>query len=488
MRRLTALLIVFAGTRSAGAAGIFVSAGSGDDAADGLSWATARATVGSALATATATPEPDVVSVGAGVYGERVIVPADVTLLGGFPTGGGTRDPAANPTVIDGGGLGTPVVHFPPGSDGTVLDGFTVRGGFREGDFSGGGILVEDAAPLILRNVIEDNGACRGSGIAVDYTTVRAPARIEANIIRGNGVAFRLSRHECEPGTRTRCGAIDVAAPAGMDLGVILSGNLIIDNEASWGGDVCVQGQARIEHEIISRNSAGLYLSGGPLTVFNVQLTGNFGSGARLECGGSYSLKSMTIADNFAGIYSSAGAATSLELENSILLGGASGMVWACDGAPVVDSSLVEGGHPGGSRIIDADPLFVPGPVGDYYLSQVAAGQAGTSPAVDAGNTSSSLAGLDVRTTATDSSADGGVVDLGYHPERVNLRVMRGTAANALALHRVVAGLPFVDDPGTLGDPTLPVLFYEIAEVENEISVEKDLATNSVRLMFSPLR
>jgi len=35
---------------------------------------------------------------------------------------------------------------------------------------------------------------------------------------------------------------------------------------------------------------------------------------------------------------------------------------------------------------IDADPLFVTGPQGEYYLSQTAAGQGADSPAVNAGD------------------------------------------------------------------------------------------------------
>jgi parallel beta-helix repeat protein len=51
----------------------------------------------------------------------------------------------------------------------------------------------------------------------------------------------------------------------------------------------------------------------------------------------------------------------------------------------------------------------------DFHLSQRAAGQPATSPAVDAGGDTASAAGLSGTTTRTDSVADGGPVDLGYH-------------------------------------------------------------------------
>ena len=64
---------------------------------------------------------------------------------------------------------------------------------------------------------------------------------------------------------------------------------------------------------------------------------------------------------------------------------------------------------------IDADPLFVSGPLGDYYLSQVAAGQGVDSPCVDVGSGRAVKQGLDTLTTRTDQIPDAGIVDMGYH-------------------------------------------------------------------------
>ena len=64
---------------------------------------------------------------------------------------------------------------------------------------------------------------------------------------------------------------------------------------------------------------------------------------------------------------------------------------------------------------IEADPLFVEGPLGNVYLSQTASGQEVTSPAVDAGSDLAETAGLSELTTRTDGEGDTGVVDLGFH-------------------------------------------------------------------------
>jgi hypothetical protein len=64
---------------------------------------------------------------------------------------------------------------------------------------------------------------------------------------------------------------------------------------------------------------------------------------------------------------------------------------------------------------IDLDPLFVSGPVHNYYLSQIAAGQGVNSPCIDAGSNTAANLGLDELTTRTDGVGDAGTVDMGFH-------------------------------------------------------------------------
>jgi parallel beta-helix repeat protein len=74
----------------------------------------------------------------------------------------------------------------------------------------------------------------------------------------------------------------------------------------------------------------------------------------------------------------------------------------------------IQGGYPGTGNI-DADPLFVVGPNGLYYLSQIAAGQSKDSPCVNAGSDFASNLGMDLVWTRTDAVTDSGVVDMGFH-------------------------------------------------------------------------
>ena len=66
----------------------------------------------------------------------------------------------------------------------------------------------------------------------------------------------------------------------------------------------------------------------------------------------------------------------------------------------------------------DANPIFVTGLLGGYYLSHTAAGQEATSPCVNAGSDTAANLGFDRLTTRSDGAWDTGVVDLGFHYKR----------------------------------------------------------------------
>lgn len=137
----------------------------------GSSWASAYTNLHDALAAATA---GDSLWVARGVYlggGSAFLIPDGVTLLGGFEPGANRielRRPSTQPSILDGGGL-TRVMRF--GSQGAVVDGFTLRNGRASGSVSlgGGGALVDGSSP-VLRNLIftaNTNTAGRGSALAV---------------------------------------------------------------------------------------------------------------------------------------------------------------------------------------------------------------------------------------------------------------------------------------------------------------------------------
>jgi len=90
---------------------------------------------------------------------------------------------------------------------------------------------------------------------------------------------------------------------------------------------------------------------------------------------------------------------------------------WRNENTIIVNYSCVQGwsGTFGGTGNIGLNPLFISGSSGDYYLSQVAAGQGSNSPCVDTGNDIAANIKMDKVTTRNDNIGDQGVVDMGYH-------------------------------------------------------------------------
>lgn len=126
--------------------------------------------------------------------------------------------------------------------------------------------------------------------------------------------------------------------------------------------------------------------------------------------------------DDSGAINHSPALSVTLEIKNSIFRdNGASSLNHDSD--ITVGHCNVEFGWPGAGNI-DADPLFVSGPGGDYYLSQIDAGQDQNSPCVDTGEYHVSypcfplddpIFCLDMVTTRTDQITDEGYTDMGYH-------------------------------------------------------------------------
>ena len=181
--------------------------------ADGSSW-TAAASLHDALAAAR---PGDAVYVKTGTYltsatGDRAasfVVPDGVRVLGGFrgdESDDRHRDPVAFETVLSG-EVGTPersdnaytVVRLTSAGDATVVDGFTITGGYADGAGgsadprrAGGGALVDllrpghAAAPRFVDCVFAANYARDGGGVYVSGRAGAAAPTFEACTFRDN--------------------------------------------------------------------------------------------------------------------------------------------------------------------------------------------------------------------------------------------------------------------------------------------------------------
>lgn len=137
-----------------------------------------------------------------GSYMERIVINKELVLLGGWDVSYTTRDPSQFETIIDAGATsdanaGQPVTVQEGLTTATVLDGFTIRGGWapQSTNFLGGGVHCDGASPTIRNNLIRDNRANFGAGI---LCLNGADAVITGNTITAN--------IEINPSGRAGCG------------------------------------------------------------------------------------------------------------------------------------------------------------------------------------------------------------------------------------------------------------------------------------------
>ncbi|MBN1916289.1 MAG: right-handed parallel beta-helix repeat-containing protein [Verrucomicrobia bacterium] len=248
-----------------------------------------------------------------------------------------------------------------------------------------------------------------GHGLAVGTREIvlRAVTGAEVTIIdcEGSGRGFHFHRGE------TTASVVD--------------GFAIIEGRYSFGGGIlCDHASPLIRNCVIAGCfshpvGGGLFLAASSPTIENCLVVDNSATagGAGMGCLGSCSptiFSSTFVGNSPDGVVGGLGTLT---MSDCIVAGNVSRQLVA--GTATIRNSCIQDGtgQPWFDPVtcIDADPLFVSGPLHDYYLSQTAAGQAVTSPCVDAGSDTAVNLGLAQLSTRTDSMWDDGIVDMGYH-------------------------------------------------------------------------
>jgi hypothetical protein len=252
-----------------------------------------------------------------------------------------------------------------------------------------------DSRPsLISGNHIEDNSTSQDYGllhINLNFSPYEIPVRnnvFSNNVNQGNGI-------------------INVYRWSETTGWVNFRDNLVHGNQAVDGGGLYVNGHTTASHTIrvhnctitgntASRAGGGIHVNEGKVEIKNSIIWGNTDGNSGVDSG-----------DN---LYVNQVSAPVVNVDNCDI-GSAAGQIY--DPSMIINTP---NGFLSGTRgNLSADPLFVTGPDGVYYLSHVAAGQASTSPCVNAGSTTAAALGLDLWTTRTDGVTDSGTVDLGYH-------------------------------------------------------------------------
>jgi len=239
-----------------------------------------------------AAEDGDEIIVDIGVYRENIDFRGkNITLRSTDPD-----DPeVVDSTIIDGRNAGA-VVSFRSGeSEEAVLSGFTIT--------RGGGLLISGgSSPLITKNVIEDNSAEVGAGIAIFDSS----PTIQENTISGNSGFWGGGLHVEESSPLIE-GNIIQRNNSEYGSGIviysnsspIMINNIISENTADQlGGGVAIAGNSTptLEGNTIADNSAerggGLYIEDSEPVVENNTISGNRAANG----GGFFLVNSMSTA------------------------------------------------------------------------------------------------------------------------------------------------------------------------------------------------
>ena len=328
-----------------------------------------------------------------------------------------------NTSYEEGGGI-----SFDWHSDGTIRNNTIENNHAREG--GGGGIYCDNhSSPVICDNMIymnvSDTGG--GGGICCDDSS---NATIDNNQIidnqalddAGGGIFCWGSTTIISNNLITDNFCDEVGGGISCDDGsnATVQNNIILWNTASGGGGVmCDNSSPVITNNLICENTAsygsGIWCSASSSVIENNTVAGNLiGDGILVTSRPEYPLSEPNIrntivwdhtADWEINVADFFGTPSALTISYSDVDGGQFSVN--------VDPGCTLNWGPGmiGDLIIH-DPLFVNGPQGDFYLSQIPPQSSGHSPCVDTGDPASAMI---TGTTRTDDVQDSGVVDMGYH-------------------------------------------------------------------------
>lgn len=321
-------------------------------------------------------------------------------------------------------------------STSSVIDGLTITDGYVKD--CGGAIYCYGGSPLIRNCLIKNckagakalwnTNAYGGAIFSIAGTTVIEKCTIINNTAQGGdavdimhpvaGNGYGGAIYAVSTTTIRDCNLSNNSAIAGMSS---------VDGAGvAYGG--AIYGVFNLSNSIVSGNKsdvrgpytayAGALYTQGTSSVVNCLIKNNacisiWVKGGAIWNTGTLSISNCTIYGNYFSpdffvTISGSGTGTII---NSIIWGNSPGP----DVANMTVSYSCTEDNISGVGNIYSNPLFTTGPLGDFYLSQLAAGQAVDSPCVNAGSDTAVNLGMDKPTTRTDQLWDNGIVDMGYH-------------------------------------------------------------------------
>jgi len=313
---------------------------------------------------------------------------------------------------------------------------------------SGGGVYVDyTVGPTLVNTHVDFNTSlysgggiyCFGAGMALLECTVsnndiaHTSTSFHGGGVYCNGQSTLISETTMNGNSSPGNGGGVYQIGSGFEyINLMVSGNTA---GVHGGGLYCQSSGGTITNSIVFNNTAGSNAGGvytAESSIENVLIVGNASTvGAGLVHMGSGHIGSCTISGNIAqshggGVHCNTHTP---EIRNCIIWGNAPDTIYHTSGTPPdITFSDIEGNWYGSGNI-DADPLFVNGPFGEYYLSQLGA-QGQNSPCIDRGDALASqvcfydtvdeygvpqLNCMDFFATHSYQVRDLGQVDMGYH-------------------------------------------------------------------------
>lgn len=356
---------------------------------------------------------------------------SNVALYGGFAgseIARGDRNPTTNVTSLSGDLLGDDgpgftsrsdnSLHVVTGADSATLDGFTVTGGNADGTnpadpaMFGGGMLNNNASPIVIACVFNDNTGSAGAGM----------------------------------------GNINGAAPTVTDC--TFSANLSDSGAGmlNYGASPAVTGCTFSGNQ--AGDGGGMLSSGGTPAIVNCTFSGNTAThgGGMLNDASNPVLTNCSFSGNSASnnggaIFNSTGASPTIR--NSIFWGdsGPGGEIYTDSGTPTVTYSVVQGGYVGTGNI-DVDPLLAS--LGSYGGATRTMALLPGSAAIDTGD-AASCAATDQRGIARPQGAG---CDLGaFESQGFTLTKTGGNNQSALITTAFANPLELTVTPNNAGEP-----------------------------------
>lgn len=335
----------------------FVDINMPNDLLDGLTPATARKFIHSAVANAI---PPATVLVTAGDYrlssqlGTHVVLRDEVSLYGGYNATFTMRDPATNVSRIEdrstaGAGYAMRDAFPAPITEATFVDGFTIQGSTQGATFSSAIFLASSSttAPTIQHNVI--NG---GSGATASRGIEGGGAMVRNNVINGGSGGTSYAVYGCRGVVEDNTihggsGSASYGVSACI-LGTVQnntihggSGSISIGVEASTGfvqDNTIVGGSGPGE-------SRGMWINGN-VVVRNNSTVGDYGVNIR---GGSPVLQGNVISGGISHFTGAGGSGATGTIVNNLVYGG----IVEFDSSSTIRNNIIHGGI----HSIGADPI-----------------------------------------------------------------------------------------------------------------------------------